>query len=381
MRFNPCRFVAARQPAPSADGEHACHARRTTRKGRSVLCRTKLAIAAGTVLFGGGLALLAAHAVKGQDRGAPTLQQELAEAQALLGQGKAREALKVLKRANSRQHKTCAECFAGMARAYYSLGEYEKAVEYCDRTLKYGANDRSLSGAARNLKGTILSALAQPTDTKKLQASEAEFRQALELTGQSPVVRFNLGVVLMKQGRDAEGTKELEIVLSQVKEAEVADAARRYLANPRRARENYAPPFSLTSISGERLSLDGLQGKVILLDFWATWCGPCRESVPFLARLVKKFAGAPVVVISVSADDDEDKWRRFIEKDHMVWPQYLDSDKKLRLGFKVDSFPAYILIDAEGIIRLRHLGYSNATGIKLESEINKCLKRLPRKDG
>jgi thiol-disulfide isomerase/thioredoxin len=94
----------------------------------------------------------------------------------------------------------------------------------------------------------------------------------------------------------------------------------------------------------------------VLLDFWGTWCPPCVESVPALRDLNKRFAKDPLFkMIGVSTDSDEAKWRGFVDKNQMVWTQYLDRDQHLRRAFEVRAFPTYILIDAEGIIRFREI--------------------------
>ena len=104
--------------------------------------------------------------------------------------------------------------------------------------------------------------------------------------------------------------------------------ASRFVSRPELARARMAPPFSVTTTSGQQISMDGLQGKVVLLDFWATRCGPCREALPHIRNVAKKFQGHPLVILSVSLDSDEQKWRDFINKNEMTWPQYYDVDSR-----------------------------------------------------
>jgi len=75
-----------------------------------------------------------------------------------------------------------------------------------------------------------------------------------------------------------------------------------------------APPFAVTTIDGRHISMDSLAGKVVLIDFWATWCGPCREALPHVRDIARKFQGQPFVVLSVSLDDDDAKWKDFVNK-------------------------------------------------------------------
>ncbi len=93
----------------------------------------------------------------------------------------------------------------------------------------------------------------------------------------------------------------------------------------------------------------------MVLDFWATWCPPCRASVGELKELAKKYPNT-VEVISVSADEKESQWRDFVADKKMTWPQYIDSDSHMRRTFNVHSFPTYVVIDGDGIVRQRITG-------------------------
>ena len=117
----------------------------------------------------------------------------------------------------------------------------------------------------------------------------------------------------------------------------------------------------------------------MLLDFWGTWCPPCVESVPGLRELNKRFAKeSSFVMISVSSDGDEDKWKDFIAKEKMVWVQYLDRDRKVQRAFRVSAFPTYILLDADGVIRYRSTGMSFAKEASLEDAVKKQIKLVAK---
>jgi hypothetical protein len=99
-------------------------------------------------------------------------------------------------------------------------------------------------------------------------------------------------------------------------------------------------------------------------------------ATPGLVKLHKKFAEQPVVFISVAENDKEDAWSVYIEKNKMVWPQFFDATRKIAIPFNVRGFPTYIVIDTEGIVRWRTIGYNSmATDGEVESEIKKALKR------
>jgi thiol-disulfide isomerase/thioredoxin len=112
----------------------------------------------------------------------------------------------------------------------------------------------------------------------------------------------------------------------------------------------------VTTIKGQKISSTEFLGKVVVMDFWATWCPPCRESVGELKELTRKYPSDKVVVLSVSADKDDAKWREFVEKKNMDWLQYRDADDHVLKLMGIHAFPTYIVIDSEGIIRDRIVG-------------------------
>ena len=289
------------------------------------------------------------------------------------------DALKSFKRANEMRNKLSAECFIGMAQAYQGLEAYKNVAESCDRVIELAAGDPKTLAAAYNLKGIALQSQAAGKDQKKLQESEAAFRQALALGSDLPVVRFNLGFTLLQEGRDPEGIVELKKFTELERDGAKSEQALKLIENPRRAREAYAPDFSLTTADGEYLSLDDLRGKIVVLDFWATWCPPCVSAVPTIRDLRKRYAKEPsFVIIGVSSDSDEAKWKDFTAKNQMVWPQYLDRDHHIQRAFDVHAFPTYIMIDHEGIVRFRGVSTSWERTGALDDAIRKEIKIIAK---
>jgi peroxiredoxin len=149
--------------------------------------------------------------------------------------------------------------------------------------------------------------------------------------------------------------------------------ALRYVDRPELARARMAPPFVVTTADGKRISMDDLQGRVVLLDFWATWCAPCRAALPHMKEIVKKFQGQPLVVLSVSLDSDEGSWREFISKNEMSWPQYIDGGFTGRIAqlFGVQAIPHTFTIDADGVLEEEHVGDAS-----IEWKIKKLLAQV-----
>lgn len=289
------------------------------------------------------------------------------------------EALKIFKKASRGEDKESVKLHLGLARAYWGLGAYKNTLKECDKVLKL-TEDVEMRAQAHSLKGSSLAEQAKKGDMKKLQQAEEELRAALSLAANAPVVHFNLGYTLLRQGRDEEGTQELERYVELSPDGENVDRARRYIQNPRRARENFAPEFSLVTMQGEYFDLEELHGKVVVLDFWASWCQPCVEALPTLGRFYKKYPQEQFVLISISTESDEEAVREFIAKKKMRWPQFLDHRRTLPRIFNSQStIPTYVVIDGEGIIRRRVVGWGRNQASTLEREIKKCLKELAQR--
>lgn len=137
-----------------------------------------------------------------------------------------------------------------------------------------------------------------------------------------------------------------------------------------------APAFSLETLDGKTLTRDNLKGKVVVLDFWATWCVPCLRALPELKDLKKKNASQPLVVVSVSVDDNKKAVEEFVRGHAMDWPQVWDAGMNATVGlFRVQNFPTYIVIGADGRIVTRAQGWSpGRTAMQINSAVERSLK-------
>jgi TonB family protein len=284
------------------------------------------------------------------------------------------EALRLFRRANDANDQKCGECFLAMARAYEGMGAAKNAIASCDRAMEVGAGNTRLLVESHQTKGTALLDLAEAKDMKKLAEAETEFRAALQMNPDTAYLHFNLGVALMQERRDAEGITELQQELALRSRSPVSERAAALIANPRRAREPFAPDFSLVTLGHELVTLGDLRGKVVVLDFWGTWCPPCVQAVPELRDLQKKHGKEPFVLIGVSSDSSEQIVRDFTGRNQMEWTQFWDRDRKIQQIFEIRAWPTYIVIDDEGIMRLRTSGTTARESARLSDEIRKLMK-------
>lgn len=116
------------------------------------------------------------------------------------------------------------------------------------------------------------------------------------------------------------------------------------------------PPLALTDLQGRELRLESLRGKVVLVNFWATWCEPCREEMPSIGRLKAAFAGKPFEVLAVNLGEPEARIQKFAEKVPMAFPVLLDKDMRVSKAWDARVLPATYLVGPDGRIRYHHRG-------------------------
>jgi cytochrome c biogenesis protein CcmG/thiol:disulfide interchange protein DsbE len=113
-----------------------------------------------------------------------------------------------------------------------------------------------------------------------------------------------------------------------------------------------------SSASAADLDLSAYRGKVVYVDFWASWCAPCRQSFPWLDNLVRDFGSQNLVVIGVNVDKDRDRAMRFLNETPANFPILYDPKGELATTYKVAGMPSGILIDRNGHVRFQHAGFT-----------------------
>ena len=135
-----------------------------------------------------------------------------------------------------------------------------------------------------------------------------------------------------------------------------------------------APNFTLKSLNGSNVKLSELRGKVVLLNFWASWCGPCREEMPLLNKIHNKYQPLGFTILGVNVEEQSDAAKNFIAQRPVDFPILLDSKNQVSKMYDVVAMPTTVLIDRDGNMRFLHQGYQSGD----EAEYRKMVKKLVR---
>ena len=272
-------------------------------------------------------------------------------------------AIEQFKKAAKLRDDKCPECLQSIAQIYFRFGEYQESAAAFRRAAELKpANQPDLY----NGLGVALYLLK---DKALYPEAVAAFKRALELSnGKLLKTYYNLGCALIKSGKEKEGVEALKTFVERERSSAEVEEARRMIANPRLVGEAFARGFNVKSSLGDELSLEKLRGKVVLLDFWAAWCGPCRMEMPEVKKIWKKYGGDQFVIIGVNLDSNRAAFDAYMKQEGLSWPQYYDGlgwGNKIARLYGVTGIPHTVLIDREGIIRgvgLRGGGLSNRVG-------------------
>jgi Flp pilus assembly protein TadD len=298
-------------------------------------------------------------------------QEALNNGRLLARQGRAEEAIAELQRAAKLRNHKCAECFQMIGQIYFQLSRLkEAAVAFRQAAELKPPNEAEMY----NVLGV---ALYLQNEKESFEQAAVALQRAIELSkGRVVMAYYNLGFALIKSGKEREGVAALKTFLELDPNSTEASQARAVVANTRMVDARVAPSFAVKSHTGEELTLERLRGKIVLLDFWASWCGPCRRDMPEVRKILKKYAGDDFVMIGINLDSSRPSFEAYMKEEGISWQQYYDGlgwGNKIARLYGVFAIPHTVLIDHDGVIQ--------AAGLRAEAlsdKIGELLKQLQK---
>jgi len=276
------------------------------------------------------------------------------------------------KKANKLAGGKCMECLQGMYVSSMKIGEYKDALGASVQMEALSTQPKDKSAAAVYRGQAVLAQAGDKPKPAQLETAHAAFQEAITLNPKNANALFFDGKTLAQMGKIEEARADFKQCVSCVMPNDPARLrAEHFAENPELSTHKMAPPLAVTALDGSKFNLDAMGGRVVLIDFWATWCGPCNAELPHMQKIAKEFAGQPLVIISVSWDSDEAKWKDFIQKHEMTWVQYRDADHKLSEQFGIEGIPHYFTIDSDGVLTAEMMG----SGSDVEGKLKKLIKR------
>jgi len=295
------------------------------------------------------------------------------EAEGYLHQHMIDLAVDAFKKADKQDDGHCVDCQRKMLKYGVELGEWKVAEVGAEEMVAQAQGAKNIAIAHYQLGSVYYFEGLQKHKDDFFRPAHEEFTKALASAPNFPDAVFSDGKALAHLHQD-DAAKASFATFAKMRPENDPERQRAllFIEQPELARARMAPAFAVNLRDGQRLSLDDLKGKVVLIDFWATWCEPCREALPHIREIARKFQDEPFVVLSVSLDDDEQKWKDFVSKNEMTWRQCRDGGFKGPVAqlFGVNAIPNTFTIDADGILQDQHIGDAS-----IEGKLKKLLKR------
>ena len=266
----------------------------------------------------------------------------------------------------------CDVCLRNIYSLSNSTGQYKDAAEAMGEMAAIAPTPAAKADAEVKQALALTLAAGDKPKPDKLAPADQLLKTAVADDPKNISARYYDGRILAQMGQlEAARAMFNECIQMVSPKDPLLNRMKRFADEPELSYQRRAPQFTFATLDGSKFNLDEMYGRVVLIDFWATWCGPCNEELPHLKRIAKEFAGQPLVMVSISWDSDDAKWKQFIEKNEMTWAQYRDADHKLSTQFGINAIPHYFTVDSDGVLTAEIVG----SGSDVEGKLRKLLAK------
>jgi len=301
----------------------------------------------------------------------PTSEQMIEIAERLLADGRAKQAIQTYTKAASIAEGDCVECERGIAAGYVQLGQFPDALRHARRARELSAE------SSREIDLTLARALlkrpGQPLREKRLNELQTLLKPLADAGDDEGTLL--LAETFSRAGDDQQVVRIAALALERGVSKAVQPRLQWLRDQPHCGRESCLPPFATTTLDGTELSSSDLSGRILLLDFWATWCAPCMDSIPALHKMQRSWDDERVALISFSADSDRAALDGAIKRYKMNWPQVWDPQGALiRETFSISQFPSYVIVDSRGVVRAQFTGWGPSHPTLIQRKIDELLR-------
>jgi thiol-disulfide isomerase/thioredoxin len=135
-----------------------------------------------------------------------------------------------------------------------------------------------------------------------------------------------------------------------------------------------APDFTLKSLSGENLKLSELRGEVVMVNFWASWCGPCRQEMPLLEQLYKRYQPMGFTILGINVEEDIGAAKKVLQELPVSFPILFDQENIISERYQVSAMPSTFLLDRDGKLRYLHKGYQPGYEERYQAQIRELIR-------